>query len=423
MTGSDAQGSILFQPLSIGALEVAGRLFKTATSETRASEDGFVTEELLDFYEPIAAAGTPLIITGNLYVHRRGKATPRQCGADRDELIPGLTRWAELAHRHGSRIFAQLNHCGRQVLPHTVGLEHALSASAVKELSLGTKPRPMRVEQIKEAVDAFAAAAARCRKAGFDGIQIHAAHGYLISQFLTPYTNRRKDDYGGSFENRLRLLKEIYRAGRERVGPGFPIIMKLNGADSLPLRRGLKPEELAEIALAMEHAGLDAVEVSIGHYASGLPMVRGRFWRFFRDVMRYGTGNQLDAFRRLSMRLGGPLFALIFGLLWRHYQGFNLELGRRFKERLSIPVISVGGFHTRKAMEEAIADDLCDAVSSGRAMIADPFLYRHLQTGVAGPQCVFCNSCIARVGGQAVDCYHPKVRAAKDQLLESLGWA
>ncbi len=409
--------SILFQPLKIGKLEVAGRVFKAATSETRATEDGLVTEELLEFYEPIARAGTPLIITGNMWVHRGGRSTARQVGVDHDDKIPGLRRWAELTHRHGSRIFAQLNHCGRQVIPEAMGMDHALSASNVKELSLGTKPRPMTLVEIREVVAAFGAAAWRCKEAGFDGVQIHAAHGYLVSQFLTPHTNRRKDDYGGSFENRLRLLMEIYRATRDRVGSDFPVIIKLNGSDSLPLRKGLKPDELVEIALAMEKAGLDGVEVSIGHYESGMPVVRGTFGRFFRGVMSDGTGHQLSTFRRLAMRIGWPLFALVFNLLWWHYQGFNLKYARRFKKHLSMPVISVGGFRTRQKMEEAIADGLCDAVSCARSMVADPLLYEHLQTGETGPRCVFCNACIARVGGQPVDCYHPEVRAAKDRLL------
>ena len=135
--------SVLFQPVSIGGLELAGRVFKAATAETRASDDGFVTDELLEFYEPIASAGTPLLITGNLYVSRGGRSTPRQCGADDDAKIAGLERLTSAVHGHGSRIFAQLNHCGRQVLPESVGLEYAVSASSVKELSTGTRPRPL----------------------------------------------------------------------------------------------------------------------------------------------------------------------------------------------------------------------------------------------------------------------------------------
>ena len=410
-------GSILFRPLSIGSLSLPGRVFKAATSETRADENGFVTDELLDFYEPIARAGTPLIITGNLWITGGGKSTPRQCGVDRDDKIPGLRRLTELAHGHGSKIFAQLNHCGRQVLPAAVGLEFAVSASDVKEPSTGTRPRPLTREGIAEIVEAFATAAERCRRAGFDGVQIHAAHGYLISQFLTPHTNRRDDEYGGSFENRLRFLLEVYRATRARVGVEFPIILKLNGSDSLPLRHGLGPEELSRIALEMERQGLDGVEVSIGHYESGMPVVRGRFWRFFRTAARGGAGLQLAGWRRVGVRVLWPVLALGSNLLWWHYQGFNLKYARRFKERLSIPVISVGGFQSRETMERAIADGLCDAVSCARTMVADPLLYRHLREGAQGPRCVFCNACIARVGGQPVDCYHPDVRAQKDRML------
>jgi 2,4-dienoyl-CoA reductase-like NADH-dependent reductase (Old Yellow Enzyme family) len=409
--------SILFEPLRLGALTVSGRLFKTATSETRASDDGFVTDELLEFYEPMARAGTPLLITGNLYVDRQGKSTPRMGGIDDDDKVPGLARLTSLVHERGSKIFAQVNHCGRQVVPRSVALDEAVSASGVKELFLGTKPRPLTAPEIATAVRRFAEAAERARKAGFDGVQIHAAHGYLINQFLTPYTNRRDDGYGGSFANRLRFLSEVFRATRKRVGDDFPVILKLNGSDALPLRPGLGTARLVEVARAMEEQGIDAVEVSVGHYESGLPVVRGKFWRYFRGVLRDGTARDLPRARYAALAVSWPVAAILFNLLWRYRPGFNLRYARRFKEALTVPVIAVGGFLTREQMEKPLRDGLCDAVSSGRAMIADPFLYRHVAEGTEGPRCVFCNACVARVGGMPVDCYHPRVRREKDALL------
>jgi 2,4-dienoyl-CoA reductase-like NADH-dependent reductase (Old Yellow Enzyme family) len=129
----------------------------------------------------------------------------------------------------------------------------------------------------------------RCREAGFDGIQMHAAHGYLINQFLTPHTNRRSDEYGGSFENRLRFLVESYRAARERIGEDYPIILKLNGSDELPLRKGLGTHQLVAVAQRMQEEGLDAVEISVGHYESGLTFERGRSKGFFRTVVNEGA--------------------------------------------------------------------------------------------------------------------------------------
>jgi 2,4-dienoyl-CoA reductase-like NADH-dependent reductase (Old Yellow Enzyme family) len=191
MTASDA----LFTPLRIGSLTLPGRFVKSATSETRATEDGFATQATIDFYEPIARAGTPLIITGNIYVSLDGKSTPLQMGIEDDDRIPALARLVDAVHAHDVRIFAQLSHSGRQVLPAFAGITEAVSCSSVKDNSTGVRPRELTIPEIHRVADRFADAADRCRAAGFDGVEIHAGHGYLISQFLTPHTNRRTDEY------------------------------------------------------------------------------------------------------------------------------------------------------------------------------------------------------------------------------------
>jgi 2,4-dienoyl-CoA reductase-like NADH-dependent reductase (Old Yellow Enzyme family) len=414
-----AEGSILFNPLSIGKLAIPGRVIKAATSETRATKDGFATQALIDFYLPIAKGGTPLIITGNMYTSFDGKSTPLQMGVDDDDKIPALSSLVDAVHAHGVKFFAQLSHCGRQVLPSSVGLTEALSASDVKDLSTGTRPRALTVAEIGRVVEQFADAAARCKKAGFDGIQIHAGHGYLISQFLTPYTNRRTDEYGGSLPNRVRLLSDIYRAIRGRVGGDYPVIVKLNGSDSLPLRPGLKTAELVEVARIMEREGIDAVEVSVGHYESGFPVVRGTFGRCLRNMLQ-GSVRHLPGLRRVLINVFWPLLAFGSNLIWRPYEGYNLRSARQFKQALSIPVLCVGGFLTRAAMQSAIEQGSCDAVSVGRGFIANPLLYRQLRDGTPGPRCVDCNACVGHIGSQPLDCYHPEVRAEKDAMLARL---
>ncbi len=411
-----ADETVVFTPIRIGALELPGRLFKTATAETRASADGFVTDEVVEFYRLIAMGDTPLIITGDNYVSRQGKSAPRQLGADDDDKIAGLLRIADVVHAHGGRIFAQLNHCGRQVVPDFVGATDVVSASAVKDLLTGTRPRAMRVQEIAAIVEQFGEAARRCRDAGFDGVQMHSANGYLMSQFLTPYTNRRDDEYGGSLERRTRFAREVLGAIRRRVGVDFPVIIKMNGADALPLRDGLAPPELAEAAQIMEAAGVDAVEISVGHYESGFPMVRGSFGRCLQNMLQ-GSMAHLPPWRRTLLRVFRPLVTLACNLLWKGREGFNLDYTPDFKARLRIPVISVGGFRTRQAMEAAIARGLCDAVSAGRPFLADPFFYRHVRDGTPGPRCVDCNACVGHLGAQPADCYHPQVRAEKDAML------
>lgn len=413
-----AHDSVLFSPLRIGQLVLPGRVIKAATAETRVSADGHASQALIDFYEPIARGGTPLIITGHIYVSFDGKSAPMQMGADDDDKIPALARLVEAVHAHGGKIFAQISHCGREVVPGFGGPTEAVSASDVTDLFTGTRPRALSVLEIERIVEQFGAAAGRCQKAGFDGIQIHAAHGYLINQFLTPYTNRRTDEYGGPVANRVKFLRAILRAIRARVGADFPVIMKLNGSDYLPLRAGLHTPELVEIARIMEVDGIDAVEVSVGHYESGFPVARGNFFRCMRNMVR-GSVRFLPPLRRAAMTLSWPLLAAVFNLLWRPYEGYNLRYARHFKKALSIPVLCVGGFLTRTEMEAAIEQGLCDAVSIGRGFIANPLLYRHLRDGTPGPRCVDCNACIGCIGTQPVDCYHPEVRTEKDAMLAS----
>jgi 2,4-dienoyl-CoA reductase-like NADH-dependent reductase (Old Yellow Enzyme family) len=411
--------SVLFTPFAIGKLSITGRLIKTATSETRATADGIATQQHIDFYLPMAKGGVPLIITGNVYPSLDGKSTPFQMGVDDDGKIPALKQLVDSVHAHGTKIFAQLNHSGRQVISDFAGISEAVSASSVKDLSTGTRPRALTLAEIERIVQRFADAAARCKQAGFDGVQIHGGHGYLVNQFLTPYTNKRTDDYGGSFENRLRFLRDLYRAMRARVGKDYPVIIKLNGSDYLPLRPGLKTQELVKIAKAMEQEGIDAVEVSVGQYESGFPMVRGTFSRCLRH-MQSGGVRHLALWRRMAFGLSWPLLALVCDVLFKGREGFNLHYARQFKQALSIPVICVGGFLSREAMQTAIERGDCDAVSVGRGFIADPLLYQHLHDGTPGPQCVYCNACVGLIGTQPVDCYHPGIRAEKDAMLAAL---
>jgi len=408
---------LLFSPVRIGGLELAGRLVKSATTETRCTDDGFVTDELIEYYEQIAQGGTPLLITGNAYFDLYSKAAPRQIGADHDDKIPGLRRLTDAVHRHGSKIFFQIYHVGRQAIPRFVGRKDAVSPSPVFEPSLGVRPREITGDEIRQAVRGLADAAVRGQQAGFDGVQIHGAHGYLISAFLTPHTNRRTDAYGGSFENRMRFLIEVYRAIRERVGTEYPVILKINGSDELPLRKGLKPDDMVKVAQRMEAEGVDGVEISAGHYESGFTFERGKWRGFFSTVTTIGIGRNLHWYHRGAARLMAPVLDWGLGRIAGYEEGFNLRYARLFKQALRIPVICVGGFLHQEAMERAIAGEECDMVSVARALIADPLLYRHMKEGRKGPQCDFCNACYARGAALPVDCYNDEVRAQRDQML------
>jgi 2,4-dienoyl-CoA reductase-like NADH-dependent reductase (Old Yellow Enzyme family) len=403
----------LTTPLRLGSLEVAGRLFKSATGETRALANGVAGDALIEFYEPMAIGGVPLIILGNAYVSKGGKGIAHEIGADADDKIPGLAALAASVRRHGSAIFGQINHCGRQVS----GAPDPVSASDVLEPATGTRPRPLRRDEIPALVADFAAAAERLQRAGFDGVQLHMAHGYLVSQFLTPHTNRRSDEYGGSLENRLRIGREILAATRERVGPDFPIIAKLNGHDKLAFRDGLGPDQLVRMAQILEADGLDGIEISVSHYESGMQLMRGTFGDMFNGLAD-GWFKTASPARRRALSLMRPLLTAYGNAAWRYTEGFNLDLARQFTAALTMPVISVGGWQHRDAMEAALNDGGCDAVSAGRGFIADPLFFRHaVRDGAPRPACTFCNACVAYTGEAELNCFNPPVRAARDRVL------
>ena len=405
----------LDSPLNIGTLSVNGRLYKSATGETRASDDGFVTDELLEFYEPMLIGGVPLIITGNAFISRGGKGVVREIGADNDDKIPGLRRLADLVHRYESTVFGQINHCGRQVAKH----DDPVSASDVREPTTGCRPRPLHIDEIPEIAGQYAAAAERLQRAGFDGVQIHMAHGYLISQFLTPHTNRRADAYGGSFDNRIRFAREVLVAVRERVGADFPVIAKINGHDKLAFRDGLDTEALVRVAQQLQDAGLDAVEISAAHYESGLYTSRGSVSKLFSG-MADGVFKEAPAARRRALTVLGPVLAAFGNVAWRYSEGFNLDFARKFAQALRIPVICVGGWQHRDAMVSAINAGGCDAVAAARAFIADPLFYTHaLERGEAMPACTFCNACVAYTGEAELTCFDPLVRAERDRMLRN----
>jgi len=413
----EQQKTDLFEPLYIGKLKLSGRVAKSATVETRCTEEGYITDEFLKFYQEIAQGGTPLIITGAASYNQYSRGVPHQISVDADDKIAGLTRLADTVHQYDSKIMVQIYHTARQAMPVPVGRIDAQAPSAVYEPSLGVRPRAMSVAEIRETITQFADAAERCKKAGIDGVQIHAAHGYLISSFLTPHTNRRKDQYGGSFDNRLRFLIELYHAIRERVGDDYPLILKLNGADDLPLRKGLSTETLVKIAVRMEQEGIDAVEISAGHYESCTSFERGRWKGFTRAMLKHGPGQALAWYRRFVMNLFAPLIDMIFDKVSGFSEGFNLSYAQQFTAALNIPVICVGGFVNRQTMESALANNECDMVSVARGLLADPYLYRHLKDDKPGPVCDYCNACFTRAGSSPLACINPDVGRQRSKML------
>jgi len=346
--------SILFEPKAIGSIVIPNRFVRSATQDFMAGENGRVTDRQIDLFRNLAEGEVGLIITGHAYISRLGIASPFQIGIDDDALLEGLRNLAEVVHRTPSRIFIQIAHAGRQTKNRLCG-GTPVCPSAVPDPVLKISPREMTAEEIKKTIVDFVQAAVRAKEAGFDGIQIHAAHGYLLSSFLSPHTNRRTDEWGGSPENRRRLLLEILRGIRRRFGRAFPVIMKINATDFLP--GGLDPAEAIAASRAMEAEGLDAVEVSAGTAEAG----RGSMWP---------------------------------GLRTEEEEGYFVGYAADFKAALSIPVFGLGGNRTFSVMERIVRDGRADFISLSRPLVREPDLVRRFRLGLKDKSaCISCNKC------------------------------
>ncbi len=346
---------MLFDPISFSGLNLKNRLVRSATYEKRADDDGFVTESLIELYEELARGGIGLMITGNALVHISGRSAPRMICIHSDIYLQGLRKLTSAIHALDGLIAIQLSHGGRQSFPILLGGNDPLAPSAVYDASTRIMPRAMTDTEIWEVIDAFGDAARRARIAGFDAVQIHGAHGYLVSEFLSPYTNRRNDYWGGDEERRFHFIEEVYKSMRKDVGDDYPIMLKMN-ADDL-IEGGLKAEEAVRIARKLEGIGIDAVEVSGGMYESKTPTAQP-------DIL----SPEKEAYFR--------------------------EAGRMFKKGLRIPVMLVGGMRSMAVMEDVLLKGEADLISLSRPLIREPDLPNKFREGKETADCISCNGCM-----------------------------
>ena len=349
------QRSGSFESTSINTLVLANRFIRSATWEGLACNDGSATQKLTDMLSRVSGGGVALVITGNAYVSREGQNFPWQLGIDSDGLIPGLSAMTESIHHSGGKIAVQLAHAGSSAAFPLSGLEPV--GPSVPEKENGLAGREMTREDIQRVIQAFADAAVRARTAGFDALQIHGAHGYLISQFLSPFYNRRQDEYGGNIGNRARFLLEILGAIRKAVGGDYPVLIKLNSADFLP--GGFTEEDMVQTAAMLEAGGIDAIELSGGTPLSGKysPVRKGR------------TAPGVD-------------------------EVYYEAAARRYKERIGVPLILVGGIRSFETSTRLVAEGVADYIALSRPLIREPDLVKRWQSGDARPSlCISDSGC------------------------------
>lgn len=345
----------VFDETRINGMTLANRLVRSATWEGMCEEDGRPTPKLAVFYANLAKGGIGLLITGYTFIRSDGKQFAGQMGIQSDAFADQLRALTRAVHAEGGKICIQLVHCGGQSSSRVIG-GRPLAPSAIEVKQYPEIPAELSVADIEALVRAFGEGAARARECGFDAVQLHAAHGYLINQFLSPLTNRRTDAYGGTVENRCRFLQEVYRSVRSAVGKDFPVLIKLNGDDYVA--GGLEADDALFAARALDEDGADAIEVSAGTPASG-----------DRTPVRQGIER-------------------------REQEAYNLPLAARIKEAVSCPVMVVGGFRTYEIVEGVVRRGEVDYVAIARPLIREPQLPRRWQEGdEAKARCISCNGC------------------------------
>lgn len=349
----------LFDQTRLAGMELKNRFIRSATYDGFADARGHMTAELFRVYEDLAKGGVGTIITGLTYVSDREEPIPRQMGIHDDSFIEEYKKLTEMSHKYGAKMILQIACLGSQTSAGANG-KIMWGPSAVEDLGYKTAPKEMTQQDILFVQEAFANAALRAKQAGFDGVQLHAAHGYLLSKFLTPYYNRRNDAYGGNIENRARMVLETYQAIREKVGPEYPVLIKINCEDFMD--QGMTFSDCKHVCNKLAELGVNAVEVS-GGVSSSRPN---------EGTIRIIKAGQESYFR-----------------------AYAAELARE----IAVPVILVGGNREVAPLTKILNDTAIEYIALCRPLICESDLINRWQCGDLKPaRCVSCNKCF-RTGG------------------------
>jgi 2,4-dienoyl-CoA reductase-like NADH-dependent reductase (Old Yellow Enzyme family) len=348
----------LFESTAINGMSLANRFVRSATWEGLADEDGAVTPKLIEMMAELARGEVGLIISSYAFVSPQGQSSPRQLAAYNKSFLPGLRDMVQGVHAVGGKIALQLVHAGCQANAALSGLE-PLGPSAVESDGRPTC-RMAGKEDIASLIAAFAHAAGLAQQAGFDAVQLHAAHGFLLSQFLSPAINKRTDDYGGALVNRARLLLQVVRSVRETVGPNYPILIKINSEDFLA--GGVSRPEAVEVSGWLAQASVDAIEFSGGTALSPAefsPVRQGRLKTPAQEV-------------------------------------YYREAARLYKQQVTIPLLLVGGIRSYEVAQELVREQTADYISLSRPLICEPGLIKRWRAGDRRPsECASDNACFA----------------------------
>lgn len=380
----------IFEKVNIGKLELKNRIIRSATFEGMADGKGFPRQEYIDFYKKLAENGVGAIITGFAYISQDGKAMqPGQVGVDSEEKIPVFRKLTETVHNSDCLIFKQIAHTGRQTLESVTG-KKVIGVSAKKSIYFNQKPEVLSTEHAYRIIEDFGNAALICKKSGFDGVQIHAAHGYLIHQFLTPAINNRADEFAidkntgiGTF-----FLEKIIENVRQKCGNYFPILVKISGSDDLNPK--FNQQKFIELVKFLDKQKVNAIEISYGTMDYALNIFRGDVPvnLILKKNPIYKSDNSIKKFVIKSL-----VFPVLKMKLKPFSPTYNLDYALIARKFTKIPVISVGGFRTGLEIGEAIKKGI-DFVGLSRPLICESDFVRKLEADIVyKSKCTNCNYC------------------------------
>jgi len=338
--------SKLFTPITLGNINIKNRFVRSATHDWLGNPDGTISSRELELYKNLAKGGVGLIISAHSYVeHPRGRASVKQNGIYDDTFIPGYAKVCEIVHKYDSKFIVQISHSGVQTNTElTEGMEPA-------------DPNKMTEEEIVNVIDAFAKAAYRVKMAGCDGVQFHLAHGYLLSRFLSPSSNKREDKWGGTLENRMRIVAEIIKKAKALVGDEYPVLVKLNSEGGFEGTAALSLDDVTAIALELEKLGVCAIELSGGV-----------------------TSEKANSMSRV-------------GISSIDKEAYFAKSAKAVKKVINIPLILVGGIRSREVMDKILDEGIADMISLSRPFVREPDLVKKIEGGQSKVSCISCNLC------------------------------
>lgn len=423
---------ILFQPLQFRNLTLKNRIVRSNISGRFDNYDGSGNQARINWELKFARGGVGAILSSFVPVQMRGRIVPNYATIDRDERIPFWRELGKRVHEYDCKFILQLSHGGRQRDIPGVEFAKGLSSTNKDEPLHGFPCERMTIDQIKETIAAFAEGARRAREAGLDGVELHGANGYLITQFLSSAINDRKDEYGGSLENRARFVLDIVRAIRAKVGKDFHLQVKISATEyndaMVPTEEpGNTVKDSIQVCKWLEEAGADAIHVSSGssfphprNPAGDLPVET--FVSDYDSMISSGS----RTYRNYKL-LRGKLSAKLFRSQWvkargKTIEGINLPDAQKIRLAVNIPVLCTGGFQTASVIRDALTRGLCDAVTIARPLVANNDLAQMFAKGMDRPPkpCTYCNKCLVNVIKHPIGCYEEERFASHDAMIEEI---